>query len=543
MSHAALIVDTRVRRGRNRHLVLAGSVCAACLAAWILSAGILAEDSPQGTAPVEWSIRREAQEHSQVRAAFRVLTDRFGRRVTGSPTLQQAAEWAQHQLRASGIDRVRLEPWSFGRRGWSNQAVSVRMISPQQGSLQCEAVAWTPGTSGPVRAKVYALSLPPRPTRDELRNYLAARKDMLKGRAILVGPPEPAPRRLEEAPRLDERELRLRLETRSSASGRLSTPVTSPDAPGRKLPWGDLLDEVETYLAEAGAALRVIDAQRPAGQIPARWSRTWGESASIPSVVMQSPDYSRLWRLVNDSFDVELEADVRNEFHDEGGTAYNVIADIPGEGSPDEIVMLGAHLDSWHVGTGATDNAAGAAIVMDVIRVLARVAGSPRRTIRIALWTGEEQGLLGSRAYVAAHHPSTSEAERMRLAAYFNLDAGAGRVRGALVGGAPAAAARIRDAFAGTEDLGFVGVGETDGLERQSSDHVPFAERGFTTINLIQDPLHYATRTWHTNLDTEDAFEEQDAKDSVAMIAVALYRLAASQEPLPAGSDRITRQP
>jgi carboxypeptidase Q len=513
------------------------------IAAIVVSAGIVTSvDARQDSSlPVEWAIRREAQEHSQVSVPFRVLTDRFGARVTGSPALHEAAEWARHQLRAWGVERVELRPWNFGYRGWSNQMVSVRMTAPRHASLHCEAAAWTPGTSGLVRAKAYALSLPLRPTSDQLKDFLLTHKDRVRGRAVLVGRPEPPPRRLEEAQRLDENDLRVRLETRSSVSGRLAAPGVGAAAGGRTLQWPDVIEEVETFLVEAGASLKVIDAQRPAGQIPARWSRTFGESRSVTSVVMQSTDYGRLWRLLADSFDVELEAEVRNTFHDEGRIAHNVIAEIPGVERPDEVVMIGAHLDSWHVGTGATDNAAGVAIAMEALRVLARVAGPPRKTIRLALWSGEEQGMKGSRAYLAtqlAHEPVRSQTQNARISVYFNLDAGAGRVRGAIVEGPQAAAARIRDAFGGTEDLGFVSVGETHGNAQQSSDSVAFSERGLTAVSLIQDPLGYATRTWHTNLDTEDAFEEQDAKDSVATLAIALYRLAASKDPLPLGMGR-----
>jgi len=258
-------------------------------------------------------------------------------------------------------------------------------------------------------------------------------------------------------------------------------------------------------------------------------------SSSSARCSRRNEDYGRISRLLAGRASVELEFDIVNRTYPEGRTSYNVIAEIPGTDKADEVVMLGGHLDSWHAGTGATDNAIGCAVMMEAVRILQALGLKPRRTIRIALWSGEEQGLLGSQAYVKQHFGSfeAPKPESTKFAGYLNIDSGTGRARGMTVFGPPAAGAIVRDAIAPFKDLGVLGATTTRSRRRGGSDHTSFNEAGLPGIGVQQDPIEYGTYTWHTNLDTYERIVEEDAKTSAIVIAAATYHLAMRDEPLP----------
>ena len=256
---------------------------------------------------------------------------------------------------------------------------------------------------------------------------------------------------------------------------------------------------------------------------------------AVPTIVMRNEDYGRLYRLMKSGRTVQLEIDMVNRSFPEGRTQYNVIAEIPGTDKAAEVVMLGGHLDSWHAATGATDNAIGCATMMEAIRILKAIGVTPRRTIRLALWSGEEQGLLGSQAYVKEHFGTfeNPKPEYATFAGYFNIDSGTGRARGMTVFGPPEAAAVLREATAGFEDNGFFGATSTTSRRRGGSDHTSFNEVGLPGIGVQQDPIEYGTYTWHTNLDTYERIIENDARQSAMAIAAAVYHLAMRDELLP----------
>jgi carboxypeptidase Q len=224
-----------------------------------------------------------------------------------------------------------------------------------------------------------------------------------------------------------------------------------------------------------------------------------------------------------------------NKIYPEGRTSYNAVAEIPGTDKKDEVVMLGGHLDSWHAATGATDNAIGCAVMMEAARILKSIGIQPRRTIRVALWGGEEQGLLGSKAYVKDHFGTfeNPKPEFHKFAGYFNVDSGTGRIRGASVFGPPAAAAILREAFAPFEDFGVMGALRTNSRRSGGTDSTSFNEAGLPGIGLSQDPIEYNSYTWHTNLDTYERIVEEDVKKSAMAIAAAVYHLAMRDEMLP----------
>jgi carboxypeptidase Q len=292
---------------------------------------------------------------------------------------------------------------------------------------------------------------------------------------------------------------------------------------------------VDAMLIESGAALRINDAGRDHGQIRAFHNRTFDIAKAVPTVVLRNEDYGRITRLLAGGMPVTLEFNIVNRSYPEGTTSYNAVAEIPGSDKKDEVVMLGGHLDSWHSATGATDNAIGCAVMMEAARILKAIGIQPRRTIRVALWGGEEQGLLWSKAYVKEHF-GTFESPKPgfhKFAGYFNVDSGTGRIRGASVFGPPEAAAVLREAFAPFEDLGIMGALATSSRRSGGTDSTSFNEAGLPGIGLSQDPIEYGTYTWHTNLDTYERIIEDDVKKSAIAIAAAVYHVAMRDELLP----------
>jgi carboxypeptidase Q len=302
-----------------------------------------------------------------------------------------------------------------------------------------------------------------------------------------------------------------------------------------KLTPAQLAEQVDKFLLDSGAVIRVNDAGREHGQIRAFNNRTFDVTKVVPTVVMRNEDYGRIARTLASGRNVELEFNIVNRSYPEGKTSYNTIGEIVGSDKKDEVIMLGGHLDSWHAATGATDNAIGCAIMMEAARILKALGVKPRRTIRVALWSGEEQGLLGSLAYVKEHFGSfeNPKPEYEKFGGYFNIDSGTGRVRGASVFGPPEAAAIIREAVAPFEDLGVAGALPSKSRGLAGTDSASFNQAGLPGIGLGQDPIEYGSHTWHTNLDTYERIIEDDVKKAAIVIAAAVYHLAMRDEKLP----------
>jgi hypothetical protein len=505
-------------------------------------------------------IRKEGRERSQLMRSLHFLTDVHGPRLTGSPNYKAAADWAVDQLTAWGLQNVHLEPWDFGRPGWMNERFSAHIVSPVRDALVGEVLAWTPGTKGtstgsairiePPRcetpAREGAASPPPPagpprpapkakcPTDLELSKYLESVRDSVKGRIVLVGAPQKIPVSLTAAEaRMSEETLRRRFDLDNPAPPYTPPQVPRPE-PGQLSPV-QISQRVDEFLVAAGALVRLNDAAREHGQIRAFQNRTYDPAKVVPTVVLRNEDFGRISRILDDGTDVVLEFTIVNRDYPEGRTSYNVVAEIPGTDKQDEVVMLGAHLDSWHAATGATDNAIGAAIMMEAIRVLQAVGAGPRRTIRLALWGGEEQGLLGSKAYVKEHfgtHENPKPAFA-KFSGYFNVDSGTGRIRGASVFGPRAAGEVIRDVLAAFEDYGIVGASVTRSRRSGGTDSTSFNEAGLPGIGLGQDPIQYGSYTWHTNLDTYERVIEDEAKRSAIAVAGAVYHVAMRDAMLP----------
>jgi hypothetical protein len=460
-----------------------------------------------------------------------VLTDVYGPRLTGSPNLKAAGEWAVRRLESWGLTGGRLEPWNFGRPGGVNERFAAHLVAPSKESLVGEVVAWTPGTNGRVVGRVFQLNLPENATAATLTTYFESVKNQVGGRVVLVDRSEPLPIRLSAAPRrLDEAALREQFDP-------VRAKATEPAARagGQTLGPFEISRRLDEFLVAHRALIRVNDAKREHGQIAAFTSPAYDAASAPPTVVLRTEDYGRVSRLAASGTAVELEFEILNRLLPEGRTAYNAIAEFEGTDKRAEIVMLGAHLDSWHSATGATDNAVGCAVMMEAARILAAVGVKPRRTIRVALWGGEEQGLLGSQAYVEQHFGSFENPKPafFKLAAYFNLDHGTGRPRGATVFGPAEAAAVLREALTPLADVGFVGVVATRERTLGSTDHTSFNRAGLPGVDFHQDPIEYDSHTHHTNLDTFERVLESDLKASAIVVATAVYELAMRDEVLP----------
>ena len=533
----------------------------------ILSGALLAlgSASPAASERIDYEtnakIRKEGREPSQIMRTLHFLTDVYGPRLTGSPNHEAAAEWALKQMTEWGLENARLEPWDFGRPGWLNERFAGFILSPVKDSLVGEVLAWTPGTRGTVVAGAVRIEPPlcetPRassgspfadpapgppaateaakcPTLEELTKYLSSVRTKVKDRIVLVSAPTVVPVSLTApSPRMTEEMLRRRFDLDNPPPPYTPPPQARPGA--GQLSANEISAHVDRFLVESGALVRLNDAAREHGQIRAFQNRTYDPSKVLPTVVLRNEDYGRVSRILDNGTPVELEFTIVNRDYPDGKTSYNAIAEIPGTDKKDEVVMLGGHLDSWHAATGATDNAIGAAVMMEAARILKAIGVAPRRTIRVALWGGEEQGLLGSRAYVAEHlgtyeNPKPAFA---RFNGYFNVDSGTGRIRGASVFGPREAGEIIRDALAPFEDFGIVGATVSKSRRRGGTDHTSFNEAGLPGIGLAQDTIQYGSHTWHTNLDTYERIIEEEVKRSAIAIAAAVYHVAMREEMLP----------
>jgi carboxypeptidase Q len=485
-------------------------------------------------------IRDEGLERSQVMDTLRELTDVIGPRLTGSPAAREANEWTRRRLAGWGLAGARLEPFPFGR-GWSYAHAYVRMVAPRETPLAAVPQAWTPGTRGAVRGPVMRVKIESEKDLEPYRGKLAG-KILLLDDSQEVKEPAGGEFKRYDAARLDE-------------LAQYEAPPDRGDFRARALKRRQLGRAKAAFLTAEKALATIEVSARENGviRVTSGGSFERGGEVGVPGLVMASEPYDMLLRLLAAGRTPELEIDVDAGFRDDAKEAYDTVAEIPGGDRRDEVVMAGAHLDSWHAGTGATDNAAGCAVVMEAVRILEAVGARPRRTIRVALWTGEEQGLLGSRAYVKSHFagrpeptdpaqkalpehlrddtwPLVLRPEHRRLDAYFNVDNGSGKIRGIYAQGNAAAAPIFAAWLAPLHDLG----ADTVTLRHTgSTDHVPFDRAGLPGFQFIQDELDYESRTHHTNLDVYDRARAKDLQQAAVVLAAFLYDAAMRPEPLP----------
>jgi carboxypeptidase Q len=478
-------------------------------------------------------IRDEGLNRSQVMDHLWWLTDVYGPRVTGSPQLAQASEWAMKRLAGWGLANVHQERFPFGQ-GWTVERFSVHLIEPQVQPLIGYPRSWSPSTGGTIAGDVALVTIE---SDADFEKY----RGTLEDKIVLTQPARPVPM-------LDGRVV---LRMNEAEIEEAATVV--PPAP-RRAPRDTLRSRVNAFLAAEGARAvldRGSDSVEAAGGSDLSWrtqrtdggtvfpgaggSRSPHEPAQVPSATLAVEHYNRLVRLLERGQRVRVEVNIQTRFHPEADrNGINTIAEIPGTDLAHEVVMLGAHVDSTHAATGATDNASGAAAMMEAMRILTASGLKPRRTIRLALWGGEEQGLLGSRAYVRDHFGDPERKERTpehaRLAAYFNIDNGTGRIRGIWLQGNLAAKPAFEAWMKPLADLGVTTIGPRS---VGSTDHVALDEVGLPAFQFIQERLEYNSRTHHSNMDHYDRVQRDDMVQMATVAAVFAYNAAMRPEKLP----------
>ncbi|MEP7148473.1 MAG: M20/M25/M40 family metallo-hydrolase [Acidobacteriota bacterium] len=496
------------------------------------------------TADVNSQIRGEGMENSKIMRTMHYLSDVYGPRLTGSPNHKAAAEWAAKEMTSWGFANAALEPWDFGSPGWVNDRASGFITSPVRDSLVFEVLAWTPGTDGPVTGQAFNLIIPRpgtssdftgfrNPTQTELTAYFNSVRDRIKAKIVFVGKPAAIPVNFDPPPKRINPNATPTPTPAPTPAAAQPSPVASPVT--GTLTNTEVATQLNEFLVASGALVRVNDAGREHGQIRAFGNQKADPKTLLPTVILRNEDFGRVTRMLDDETPVTLEFDIRSRFFPEGSTSYNVVAEIPGSDKKDEVVMLGGHLDSWHSATGATDNAIGCAVMMEAARILKTIGVKPRRTIRVALWSGEEQGLLGSQAYVKKHFGSAEAptADFGKFAGYFNIDMGTGQARRFSVFGPQEAADIMKGIGEPFSDIGFIGATASRSRGLGGSDHTSFNHAGLPGISVNQDPIEYFTHTWHTNLDTYERIIEDDVKRSAIIVAAAVYQLAMREEMLP----------
>jgi carboxypeptidase Q len=589
----------------KRSFSLASALVAAFLLGSCLTPGSLwaqssnaAPSSRRGTNDPIARIRDEGMNRSQVMKTLLHLTDVIGPRLTGSPNLARANAWTRDTLTEWGLENAQLEAWGPFGRGWSLQRFSAQIIEPQSIPLIATPKAWTPGFSEPITAEVVLIEAK---NEADLEKY----QGKLKGKILLASPLREVRARFEPlATRVAESNL-LRLanagpgDTRPIFAGRpagtnaaASTNAARSVAAGPRgsnTPPFSLSTRVLSLAVKEGAALVVTSSREGDGgsifveqasvptpsargtNAPAASGRLspWATNAPpMPAqIALGVEDYNRLVRMIQHGEKLKMNVDLQVKFHDEDLMGYNTIAEIPGSDLKEEVVMIGAHLDSWHVGTGATDNGAGVAATMEAMRILKTLGLQPRRTIRIALWTGEEQGLFGSTAYVTKHfgymtnitnaassatrspRDESNQPRRSRsgstnsvtrklvkhdeyenFSAYFNLDNGAGKIRGVYLQNNESARPVFRRWLQPFSDLGAETLTYSN---TGATDHVPFDRIGLPGFQFIQDPIEYWTRTHHSTADVYDRIQADDLKQASTIMAAFLWNAATMNEKVP----------
>ena len=511
-----------------RHLLLAVSVVA-------LAGPVTAQDRGATAAIID-----QGTNHSEVMPIAQHLSDVIGPRLTNSPGMRRAEEWTQGKFREWGLRNVHKEGFAFGR-GWSIERASVRMLTPRVVQLTAIPVAWTPGTNGTITAPVVVAPIARESDFAKFRGKLAGKIVMVTLPRAAGDATEPPFRRLsgEDIGKLDQ----------------FQQPSYDPAATDRRLKRLDFTKKLDAFLKGEGAVAIATMSYRDGKLVSGEgYLFGTGETASLPSVQLAQEDYLRLARLARTgpAPTLEIASDVR--FDDSDPQAYNVFAEIPGTDPKAGYVMAGAHLDSWVAGDGSADNGAGTAEVMEAARILAASGVRPKRTIRFALWAGEEQGLLGSMAYVQAHlarrgapgeampggmkgfygfsdrWPITPLPGYNDLAAYFNIDNGSGKLRGLYAENNPAVVPIFREWLA---PFASMGAGNVVARQTGGTDHVFMQQVGVPGFQFIQDPLDYGSRVHHSSIDTFDHLKAEDMRQGSIVLAGVLLSAANADKALP----------
>jgi carboxypeptidase Q len=468
-----------------------------------------------------YRIKQEGLQHSTVMEIESYLTDVYGPRLTGSPNIKEAADWAQRRMKEWGLVNVHLESWPFGR-GWQNERFVALATQPRAYPLIGYPKAWTPGTKGPITGEAVIALIREEKDFDVYRGKL-------RGRFVLSAAMRDVPPQF-QAPGRRYTDAELADLAKQPPSGRGRGNFTAPNP--------DLAKKRTQFWIDEGVAA-VLDFSRGDGgtvfvQAPPGVSREPNGAPQPAQVTLTVEHYGRIFRTLEKKVPVTLQMDIDNRFYDQDLNAFNILGELPGTDKADEVVMLGAHFDSWHTGTGATDNAAGSAVMMEAMRILKASGVTLRRTVRIGLWGGEEQGLLGSKEYVKAHFgdPATMQLkpEHAKLAGYFNVDNGTGAIRGIYLQGNEAVEPIFQawmEPFRNM-DTTTLTIRNTGG-----TDHLSYDAVGLPGFQFIQDPIEYDTRTHHSNMDTYERVQAQDMMRNAVIVASFVYQTSTRDDKLP----------
>lgn len=545
-------------------------LCVAFAASPFILTGAAKEPDKKAPAPaansatnnndLDWAtisrIRAEAFHDSKIMETMSSITDGIGPRLTNSPNMRKANAWTRDQLTKFGLENAHLEKWGPFGNGWAYQKCEVRMTAPDFQQFIALPKAWTPGTNGPVKGKLRRVKL-------DNQADLDANKGKLAGAILLIGEMrDVAPT---DKPKMSRYTAEQLQDEGQYEAPRPRTPFPGPVlTPDQRRERAQFLRGLNKYLEDEKVAATIEPTRLPGVDgtifVQSGGSYREGESVGVPAVVMDIEHYGRISRLLDQKQDVEVEVNIEAQFYKDDPYGYNTVAEIPGTDLKDQIVMLGGHLDSWHGGTGATDNGAGSGVAMEAVRIIKALDLHPRRTIRIVLWSGEEEGLFGSRGYVAEHLGAREDApngmppsnqqfggggggganrplsplhlkpEWDKVSVYFNLDNGSGKIRGIYLQENASAQPIFEKWMQPFKDLGMdtITMRNTGG-----TDHLSFDAVGVPGFQFIQDPLEYDTLTHHSNMDVYERLQPNDLMQASAIMASFVYEAAMRDDMFP----------
>jgi hypothetical protein len=491
------------------------------VAAFITTVALAAQSQEPLDLDAVYRIKEEGLQRSQVMDTMSYLTDVHGPRLTGSPNIKAAADWTVRRLKDWGIPNGRLEPWGPFGRGWTNDGFYAHAIAPQAYAIIGYPRAWTPGTNGRVTGKAVIAIV-------ESEKDLEAHRGTLGGKFVLTSPMR------EVKAWFDPPGRRFTDQQLAEMSRQPDPRVRQRGQQGRGQQ--DFQRTRNAFFVSEGV-LALLEPGRGDGGtvfVGGGGSRNAQDPPVAPQVALAVEHYGRIYRTLEKKIPVTLEMEIRNTFHDADLNAFNVVAELAGTDKSSELVMLGAHFDSWHSGTGATDNAAGSAVMLEALRILKATGVKLRRTVRLALWTGEEQGLLGSRAYVKEHFGDRETMQlrpgHAKLSGYFNVDNGTGRIRGVYLQGNEAVAPVFQRWMEPFRNIGMttLAIRNTGG-----TDHLSYDAVGLPGFQFIQDEVEYGSRTHHSNMDVYERIQEADMMQNAVIVASFVYHAANREEPLP----------
>jgi len=500
-----------------------------CLCIAAISGSAFAQS--EGDQAMLQKIRDEGMNHSQVMQTAFYLTDVSGPRLAGSPGLKRAQEWAVEQLKKWGMSDAQREPWGKFGKGWEVEKNYAAITVPYYHAIIAIPKAWTPGTNGAIKGDVVVVKIDTTTDFEKYKGKLAGKIVIFDTETKLAGGTKA------DLLRYTAEELDKMEKAAAQPAGPRRNPNGNPQF-ARFARLRALRNSINTFLKDENVGLVLSLARGTDGTVFTTNGASYADTAKAvaPELETSGEDYLRILRLAKAGIKVEMEADVKTKFYTDDLNGYDVVGEIPGTDKKlkDQLVMIGGHLDSWHAATGATDNGAGSAVMLEAMRILKASGFKPKRTIRICLWSSEEQGLFGSRFYVLNHFgdPKTMQLkpEQAKVSAYYNLDNGTGKIRGIYLQGDSAARPIFSKWFEPFKDLGAstVTISNTGG-----TDHLSFDAVGIPGFQFIQDPMDYGTRTHHSNQDTYDRLNEDDLKQAATIVAAFVYNTSQREEMIP----------